>query len=266
MKTPMRCLVVAVSVVLLLLDSRPARGQLVVHDPAVTGRNSLTAVLKEYLLDTQRAQHRQLRRMARRLSVHTGLDKYAPADPPRWRTHGSDVLFSRAYNEALIFGDPEGAAYRDLVHPVRADPNRVDRLTPAARRVLTSRLATVDVADATAMVATHDTGQLRFNGRKRERVAIDALEAHVTDPSNEQSAAAVLEKISGAALIGVRQRQARVQLLAGIVEQLLVDSKRARDSETEAINMQVVMWRDARTANKAFVAGTADALRTWRQP
>jgi len=27
-----------------------------------------------------------------------------------------------------------------------------------------------------------------------------------------------------------------------------------------------VMWRDGRAANEAFVAGTGDALRTWRQP
>ena len=86
------------------------------------------------------------------------------------------------------------------------------------------------------------------------------------DPSNEQSATAVLDKISGAVLIGARQRQARTQLLAGVVEQLLVDSKRARDTDTAAMNMQLVTWRDARAANEAFVAGTGDALRTWRQP
>jgi hypothetical protein len=88
----------------------------------------------------------------------------------------------------------------------------------------------------------------------------------VIDPSNEQSATAVLDKISGAVLIGARQRQARTQLLAGVVEQLLVDSKRARDTDTAAMNMQLVTWRDARAANEAFVAGTGDALRTWRQP
>jgi len=30
--------------------------------------------------------------------------------------------------------------------------------------------------------------------------------------------------------------------------------------------MQIGTWRDARSANEAFVAGTADALRAWRQP
>ncbi|MGH8514823.1 MAG: hypothetical protein ACREV8_12960 [Gammaproteobacteria bacterium] len=124
----------------------------------------------------------------------------------------------------------------------------------------------MNLADATAIAATHDTGQLRFNGRKRELPAIDDLEPHVIDPSNEQSATAVLDKISGAVLIGARQRQARAQLLAGIVEQLLVESKRARDSEAAAMNMHLVTWRDGRAANDAFVAGSGDALRTWRQP
>ena len=88
----------------------------------------------------------------------------------------------------------------------------------------------------------------------------------VIDPSDEQSATAVLDKISGAVLIGARQRQARSQLLAAFVEQLLVDSKRDRDADAAAMNMQIVTWRDRRAANEAFVAGTGDALRTWRQP
>ena len=253
--------------VLVIGISLPATAQIVVHDSAVTFRNTVISFIKELLLNTQREQHGQLRRMARRLSMHTNLDKYAVADPPKWRTHGGEEFrFSQAYNDALIFGDPNGAAYRDLVHPVVAASRELGRLTPAARRMFASRLATIDLTDATAIAATHDTGQLRFNGRKQELPAIDALEAHVIDPSNEQSTTAVLDKISGAVLVGARQRQARVQLLTGVVEQLLVDSKRARDAEATAANMQLVTWRDAQSANNAFVIGSGDALRTWRQP
>ena len=61
-------------------------------------------------------------------------------------------------------------------------------LTAAARRILASRLATLDLTDAAAIAATHDTGQVRLNGRKSELPAIDVLEAQVIDPSNEQSA------------------------------------------------------------------------------
>jgi hypothetical protein len=245
----------------------PVWAQWVINDPAVTVRNAITARVKEYLLNVQREQHAKLRRMARRLSAHTNLDKYALPDPPRWRTHGGDsYIFAGPYNDALIFGDAAGAAYVELTHQLLSAAEGLARLPADARRSLLARLATIELTDAVAIAATHDTGQLRFNGRKKVLPAIDALEAHVIDPSNEQSATAVLDKMSGAVLIAARQRQARAQLLAGIVEQLLVENKRARDTEAAAMNMQLVTWRDCRAANEAFVAGTAHALNTWRQP
>jgi hypothetical protein len=132
-------------------------------------------------------------------------------------------------------------------------------------REFSARLATVNVADAVAISTTNDAGLLRYNGRQ-EQAAIEALEAHVVDSSDDQSATAVLEKVSGAVLVGTRQRQARTQFIADIVEQLLVDTKRARDTETTALNMQLTTWRDGKAANDAFAKGTGDALRTWRQP
>jgi hypothetical protein len=254
------------ALVLICLATSSVSAQLVVRDPAVTARNAITAMVKDYLLNVQREQHSELRRMATRLSVHTSLNKYVLPDPPRWRTHGGDYLFAGPYNDALIFGDSRGAAYMALTHPLLSAVQGLSRLPADARRALLARLATIELADAAAIAATHDSGQLRLNGRRSELQVIDALETHVINPSNEQSATAVLDKISGAALIGTRQRQARAQLLTGIVEQLLIEGKRARDSEAAAMNMRLVTWRDGRAANEAFVAGSADALRTWRQP
>jgi len=253
-------------VVLCVIVSADVRAQITVYDPAVTARNAATAVVKEFLLNTEREQHSQLRRMAQRLSLFTNLAKYVLEDPPRWRTHGGDFLYANRYNDALIFGDPAGAAFLAVSHPVVDASALLMQLTPAARRDFSSRLATLNLTDATVIAATHDTGQLRLNGRRYELQAIDALEAHVVDPSDEQSATAVLDKISGASLIAARQRQARVQLLAGVVEQLLMDTKRARDTDVGTMNMQLTTWRDGRAANEAFVAGSGDALRTWRQP
>ncbi len=238
----------------------------IVYDAAVTARNAVTASVQQLLVTVQSEQHRQIRRMARRLSMHTGLDKYAVPDPPRWRTHGGDYLYANPLNDALIFGDPTGAVYSSLSDPLTDATTLLSRLTPAARRTFSARLATIEATDAAAMTAIHDTGQLRLNGRKQELPAIDFLEATVIDPSNEESATAVLDKISGAVLIGARQRQARGQLLAGVVEQLLVESKRSRDTDAAAMNMQLTTWRDGRAANEAFVVGSGDALRTWRQP
>lgn len=246
----------------------PSHAQWVVYDPAVTYRNSVTAVLKEVLVRLQQQQHSELRRMAHRLSMFTSLAKYRVPDPPRWRTHdfeGPAFLFARDYHAALNYGDGSGRSYLGISHPLIDPTSGIGRLPAVARRALSSHLATLDLTDAAVIAATHDTGQLRYNGR-RELAAIEGLERDVTNDSLEQSTTAVLDKISGAGLIGARQRQARIQLLDGVVEQLLVENKRARDTEAAAMNMQLTAWRDRAAATQAFVAGTGDALRTWRQP
>ena len=58
----------------------------------------------------------------------------------------------------------------------------------------------------------------------------------------------------------------RTAFIADIVEQLVIDTKRARDTEATALNMQLTTWREAASANQALMSGTGDALRTWRQP
>jgi hypothetical protein len=172
----------------------------------------------------------------------------------------TDLLLS-----GIVYGDPPGTAWELGTDPLETTASALlARLNATARRTIQPRLATVDFADAVGIGALNDTGQLRFNGR-RELAAINALEGDVLDPSADQSTTAVLDKLSGAGVIGARQRQARTQLLAGVLEQLLVDSKRARDSESATLNMQTQQWLNGQAANEAFVAGTGDALRTWRQ-
>ena len=153
--------------VVLVLTAQAARAQLPVTDVAVTFRNAATAVAKEYLLRVQDEQHRKLRRMAQRLSLFTDLRKYVLEEPPRWRTHGGDYLFANPYNDALIFGDATGSSYLSLTHPLVTSTSRLAELPPAARRAVEARLATVDLTDAAAIAATHDTGQLRHIDRPR---------------------------------------------------------------------------------------------------
>src|SRR5207237_482193 len=163
----------------------------------------------------------------RRLSAFTSLDKYAIADIPQWRIHvffdapEEPVLFARDYHAALNYGDASGNAYIGVTVPM-IDPVTVldEGMDLSSLRDFAARLATINVADATAISATNDAGLVRYNGR-RELDAISRLESDVIDPSQEQSATAVLEKLSGAQLIGARQRQrqARAELLVGITEQ-----------------------------------------------
>ena len=262
---------VLVGVTLVGLGGAFASAQIVVTDPATTIKNAAIAALKNEVFDVLTNQATRLRKMAKRLSLATNLDKYAVTDTPEWRIHwfldDGTFLYANPYHAALNYGDHAGSAFADVAR---------DRITQGPELVglggedpegmaIAAALATLDVADSTIIAGTDQTGQLRYNGR-RELDAILALEADVVDPSPSQSATAVVEKISGAGLIRARQQQARLQFLTGIVEQLLIDNKRSRDTEAAVMNMQLGRLRDGRAANTSLVAGAADALRTWRQP
>jgi hypothetical protein len=259
-----RILVIAIGIVVL---SGTGHAQIVVHDSSVTIRNAITAALREYLLEEQMAQHSQLRRMAQRLSFFTSLTKYSAPDAPRWRRHPGGEhetgTVSSLLQSALDFGDQEGG-YLDVVQGVRADTGVLAALPGSARAVIDRQLATIDLADAVNVSTVHDSGRLRYAGRA-ELSAINALDADVTDGSLEQSATAVLDKISGAELIAARQRQARSALLVALVEQLAVETKRERDTYTSALNMQLMQWAK-NTGEAAESFRTGDALQTWRQP
>jgi hypothetical protein len=250
-----------------------ARAQIVIFDPAVTFRNAAIAALKAVVLDTLGNEVDRLKAMAKRLSASTNLDKYfiAADDTPKWRIHPfqfEKFLYVNGYNAALNYGDGSGAAYEDIAR-VRTTPgselSALDDTAPDAEAALLAELATLDAADSTLIAGTNQTGLLRYNGR-RELAAIQTLQDDALDPSSDQSATAVLDKISGASLIHAQQQQARMQFLAAIVEQLLVDNKRDRDTEAAVMNMQLERLRWGAAANRSLVAGSADDLRTWRQP
>ena len=271
MSRPRTVLIAAIAAV--VLGTGLARAQLVITDPAVTLRNVVIAVLKRQVLDTLTQEADRFRRMAKRLSASTNLDKYALTedDIPMWRIHlfqGDQFLYANPFNAALNYGDGSGAGYEDVARS-RTEPGAeltgLAELAPAADAAIVAGLATLDAADSTMIAGTDQTGQLRYNGR-RELAAIDALQGDALDPSPSQSATAVLDKITGADLIRARQQQARIQFIGAIVEQLLVDNKRARDTEAATMNMQLERLRWGRVANTSLVAGAADALRTWRQP
>src|SRR5712692_9287531 len=112
------------TVALVLVGCIATEAQIAVYDPANTARNSVTAGLKEYLVNLQRSQRQELRRMARRLSAFTNLDKYAVTDIPQWRIHvffdapEEPVLFARDYHAALNYGDSSGNAYLGITVPL----------------------------------------------------------------------------------------------------------------------------------------------------
>ena len=260
-------------VIVLAVGGRLANAQFAVFDPALTLKDAAIAALKELLRNTLGDEADRLYKMAKRLSAFTDLSRYliSDDDTPKWRIHlfqFEKFLYANGYNAALNYGDRAGSAYEDVarsrVAPGPELAGLVD-VAPDAEAAIIAELATLDAADSSIIAGTDQTGLLRYNGRK-ELAAIEALQDDALDPSLDQSATAVLDKISGSGLIRAQQQQARMQFLAGIVEQLLVDNKRARDTEAATINMQLERLRWGAAANRSLVLGAGDDLRGWRQP
>lgn len=248
---------------LVLVAVAPAQAQLSVVDPANLAQAVLIARRAQQHLDELRAQHQTILRMARNLGNMEGYRIPTIGIPAH---DAGRFEYGRPWIQGLNSGDPSGAAYWATTLPLQRPTPGVGRLTPAARRAFERQYATIEIADSVAMMAGHQVGAIRgYHGQIQQ--AIQSLESDVLNGLLRfHEITAILDKVAAGELLGRRQDMAANQLLSHALEQLLARGKRLRDTEATAMNMQLVTWRDAAGANDAFVAGSADALRRWRQP
>lgn len=241
----------------------PIFGPLPVIDASNLTQAVLIAQRMQQHYEELRAQYLTIQRMARRLG---SLDGYRiPATPIAYHD-AARWTYGQPWIQALNSGDATGAAYLSTVLPLLRPDVVPNQLTPAARLALERHYATIEIADSVAAMGGHQVALARgYHGALQQ--AVEALEADVIGgPAGSHEMTAILDKIAAGELLARRQDMLANQLLSHAVEQLLARGKRLRDAEATAMNMQLVTWRDARAANDAFVAGTGDALSTWRQP
>jgi hypothetical protein len=254
--------------VLLMLVScaalaRPASAQWVVIDPANLAQTILIAdrTLTEY--DTLLRQYETILKLARSLG---SLDRYRTPpiamtahDPGRWP-------YAAPWLQGLNSGDARGTLYEQTVRRLERPGTLFDALPPDARKAIQDAYATIELTDSVAEIGGHQVALVRgYNGTLQQLV--QALERDVlSSRPGYHDMTAVLDKISTGELVARRQDTAANQLLSHALEQLLAHSKRMRDTEAATMNMRLVGMRDGRVAAAHLIAGSADALRTWRQP
>jgi hypothetical protein len=96
---------------------------------------------------------------------------------------------------------------------------------------------------------------------------MQALESDILNPlPRYHELTAVLDKVAAGELLARRQDMATNQLMSHALEQLLARSKRMRDTEAATMNMRLHGMRNGRAAGERLITGTANDLRTWRQP
>jgi conjugal transfer/entry exclusion protein len=254
---------ICVAAAVLIFTAPPAHAQLAVIDPANLVQAVLIAQRAQRQLEELQAQYRTIVRMSQGLGSMEGYRiptiSNTRHDVARW-------AYGRPWLQGLNNGDATGAGYWESAVPLERPTVGLTRLTAAARRTLERQYATIEITDSVATMGGHQVGLMRgYHGRLQG--AVRALEGDVLNGLlRYHEMTAILDKIAAGELLGRRQDMATNQLLSHALEQLLARGKRLRDTEATTMNMQLVTWRDGRQANDAMVAGTADALRSWRQP
>ena len=112
----------------------------------------------------------------------------------------------------------------------------------------------------------HQAGALRTQGVNVLRT-IQALEDDaVSGDPGFHSQVALLNKINGTNVLGLRIAEQTSQSVLHVVEQLLVANKRQRDAETKQMNAHLYRWQWGPTYGQDLFRLTAQGLDRWRQP
>ena len=233
-----------------------AHAQWVVYDPS-----NYAEALAEYEQLVQ--QYQFLLAQSRRVPVDIG-SRYRGYSID-WTTHNAaGVLYAQPLMNALNQGDAAGTGYRAVSDPLDVPGDVTSRMSPDLQRRLLDSYATVELADSANRLAIDQTGVGRTQGPLM-RQAIDHMEADSANGGDDfHSQTALLEKITAANAIQLRQSQQTNQFLLSALEQQLVESKRKRDAEVRLINATIYQWRYGQSYGADLFHNTASNLDAWQ--
>jgi hypothetical protein len=208
---------------------------------------------------------RQLEALARQAKRLPGsiINRYRVPEV-LWRTHGA-FPYAAPILTGLNVGDADGSLYRQAVDRLEAIDDILARLPAALRDRLEAQYATIELSDSVAQMAIHQAGAIRVNGPET-LAAIQAMEDDAVSGLDDfHTQTALLNKINGASVLGLRIAEQSTQFLMHTLEQLLVDNKRTREGEVRLMNATIHQWRYGQPYGADLFRNTTSNLDTWRQ-
>jgi hypothetical protein len=126
--------------------------------------------------------------------------------------------------------------------------------------------ATVELTDGANLSGMETIGHLRANSRAVELAIQDLEDDSLSSNPDMNTEIAVLNKINAAHLITVRNTQDTNKLLVALAEEQIIDAKRKRDAEAQAINNHIRFVGEGKAVMAAQAAGASEAMLAWRMP
>ena len=235
---------------------RTVHAQWVVYDP--TNYAEAVAAYEQLL-----QQYQFLLAQAHRLPLDMASRYHGSSTD--WNRHDSTgLLYAQPLVSALNQGDTSGAGYRAVTDPLDVPGSVADRMSTEMHRRLADNYATLELSDSANRLAIDQTGLGRTQGPQMQQ-AIDHIEADVANGGDDyHSQTALLEKLTAANAIQLRQSQQTNQFLLSALEQQLVESKRKRDADARLMNATIYQWRYGQPYGADLFRNTATSLDAWR--
>jgi hypothetical protein len=246
--------------VALLSSPTPARAQ--AYDYLVYDESNWYEAFLQLLQFIE--QVRLMLKQAQRLPVDMA-NRYRVVSPT-WPPYDlAGLRYAQPILNALNVGDLLGTGYRQVVHALDTPDDILGRLPPELRRRLQVAYGAIELADRVATMGVNQAGAVRVGGNSLLSVIQTMQSDAVSTLDDYHTQTALLNKINGASVLGLRIGEQTNQFLAGAIEQLMVDNTRKRDTEAMLMNATIYQWRYGQAYGDDLFRNTAAALDGWRQ-
>ena len=218
---------------------------LTVFDPAVytEAAAEVGKMVEQYnqLVETYRmitSQYNQMLWMAK--SLPGGLARFRTLPTPWFQASATNTYGTTGgWIAAINTGANVASGYQNATEPLLPYGAALAHVPADQLDRLEKHYGTIELTDGANQQGIATIGTLRANAPEVE-TAIQNLEndSLSSDPA-ANTEIAVLNKINAATVIALRNGQDTNQLLTALAEQQLIEAKRQRDAEVEAINSHI---------------------------
>ena len=259
-----------------LVATAVTRGQffgITVFDPTnwAEAVNQLRQLEQQYrqlvqTYNTIRNQYDHMIFMARRVPVDMATRYRALTTP--WRTSSATNTYGTTggWVAGVNTGSGVLAGYQRAIERLNEYGAALARVPADQADRLRKYYATIELSDGANVHTIETLGRLRQNAPQVETAIRGLEDDSLSSDPNMNTEIAVLNKINAASMIALRNTQDTNKVLVTLAEQEIVDSKRRRDSEAQAVNNHIRYMAEGREYLSSQKDGSAAAMLAFRMP
>lgn len=213
-----------------------------------------------------RNQYEQMIWMAKQVPVNMAVRYRAVATP--WPLSRAANIYgtSGGWVGGINTGVGVSDGYSRATQPLDTYGSALGNIPADQQERVKTTYATVELTDGANLAGLTILGQLRSNAPAVETAIRNLEDDSLSSDPSMNTEIAVLNKINAANLISVRNTQDSNKLLVALAENQIIEAKRKRDAEAQAINTHIRFMTDAKAVMAAQATDASSAMLAWRMP